>query len=183
MEKVEKIITLTGKSRGYSLVIGEHGTGKTSLIRLAVDSLEEPKGIAYASIPHMNDEDVDPAVVNAVRKALGWTSDPVIESGRHKWSSSFELVLPKANGSAAIPFPEVFEVFSNVALKYRQAHKVIPVLVANNANKLPESFLRRFQEYAKEAADNKIASIVFVISEGPIPRRMRGTSILSTAHR
>jgi len=76
----------------------------------------------------------------------------------------------------------VFKVFSRVALKYRQAYKVVPVFVVDNANKLPESFLLQFQAYAKQAADKKIATIVFVTSEGRIPRRMRGTSILSIAH-
>ena len=76
----------------------------------------------------------------------------------------------------------MFEVFSSVALKYRQAHKAIPVLVVDNANKLPEPLLGLFQDYAKEAADNNIATIVFVSSEGRILRRMRGTSILSIAY-
>jgi hypothetical protein len=148
-----------------------------------VNTLEEPKGIAYVDIP--NDIDKDSAqdvVTDAMRNALGWTLDPVIESKRRKWSSSFELVLPKANGSIALSLYEVLKVFSCVALKYRQAHKNIPVLVVDNSNRLPESFLRQFQDYAKEAADNKIATIVFVTSEGRIPRRMRGTSILSIAH-
>ena len=81
VDEVRKIIAPTEQSRGYSLVIGEHGTGKTSLIRLAVNSLKEPKGVVYVNIPI--NENLTPAVVtNVVRKALGWTSDPVIESGR-----------------------------------------------------------------------------------------------------
>jgi len=72
----------------------------------------------------------------------------------------------------------VSNVFSSVALKYQQAHKAIPVLVVDNANKLPESILQQFQDYAKEAADKRIATIVFVLSEGRVPRHMKGTSIL-----
>ena len=80
--KVKKIIAPTEQSRGYSVVIGERGTGKTSLVRLAVDSLKERKGIVYVNIRNRVDGDLTPAdVTNAVRKALGWTSDPVIESG------------------------------------------------------------------------------------------------------
>ena len=77
----------------------------------------------------------------------------------------------------------MFEVFSRVALKYKQAHKAIPVFVVDNANKLPEPLLEEFQDYAKEASDSKIATIVFVSSGGRIPRRMEGTSILSIAHK
>ena len=66
-------------------VIGEHGTGKTSLIYLAVNSLEEPKGIAYVDIPNnINKDSALDVVINAMRNALGWTLDPVIESKRRK---------------------------------------------------------------------------------------------------
>jgi hypothetical protein len=51
IDKVKKIIAPTEKSRGYSLIIGEHGTGKSGLIQLALNSLEEPKGIAYIIYP------------------------------------------------------------------------------------------------------------------------------------
>jgi type II secretory ATPase GspE/PulE/Tfp pilus assembly ATPase PilB-like protein len=85
LDEVRKIITPTERSRGYSLVIGEHGTGKTSLIYLAVNSLEEPKGIAYVDIPNDINKDSAPDVVtDAMRNALGWTLDPVIESKRRK---------------------------------------------------------------------------------------------------
>jgi hypothetical protein len=83
---------------------------------------------------------------------------------------------------AFLSLSEVFKVFSDVARKYQQAHNAIPVLVIDNANKLPESILEQFQDYAKEAADNKISTIVFVSSEGRIPRRMRGTSTLSITY-
>jgi len=85
LNEVRKIITPTERSRGYSLVIGEHGTGKTSLIYLAVNSLEEPKGIAYVDIPNnINKDSALDVVINAMRNALGWTLDPVIESKRRK---------------------------------------------------------------------------------------------------
>jgi hypothetical protein len=34
--RCEKLISPKRRARGYSLIIGEHGTGKTSLIELAV---------------------------------------------------------------------------------------------------------------------------------------------------
>jgi len=84
VDEVRKIIAPTEQSRGYSLVIGEHGTGKTSLIQLAVNSLEEPNGIAYVDIPEIKDEDTNQVVIDAMRDALGWTLDPVIDSGKRK---------------------------------------------------------------------------------------------------
>jgi hypothetical protein len=73
----------------------------------------------------------------------------------------------------------ILEAFSRAAKKYRHDHKMIPVLVVDNVNKLPGSLLEELQGYAKEAADNNIAKVIFVSSEGNLPRRMQGTSILS----
>jgi DNA replication protein DnaC len=84
VDEVRKIIAPTERSRGYSLVIGEHGTGKTSLIHLAVNSLADPKGIAYINIPNNINKDPDLAVANAMRNALGWALDPVFESKGRK---------------------------------------------------------------------------------------------------
>src|SRR5436305_195562 len=42
---VEDLITPAAKPQCYPLIIGEHGTGKTSLILLAVNKLNQPKGV------------------------------------------------------------------------------------------------------------------------------------------
>ncbi|OCK92044.1 uncharacterized protein K441DRAFT_192804 [Cenococcum geophilum 1.58] len=41
VEEIRKLITPSEKSRLYPLIIGEHGTGKTSLIKLAINSMDE----------------------------------------------------------------------------------------------------------------------------------------------
>jgi hypothetical protein len=76
----------------------------------------------------------------------------------------------------------ILEVFSRAAKKYRDDHKMIPVLVVDNVNKLPGSLLAELQGYAKEAADDDIVKVIFVSSEGDIPHRMQGTSILSISY-
>jgi ABC-type Mn2+/Zn2+ transport system ATPase subunit len=58
-----------GKSRLYPLIIGEHGTGKTSLISLAVNDINEPKGVVYVDIPLECDSAVN--IAKAMQKALG----------------------------------------------------------------------------------------------------------------
>ncbi|KAN0073167.1 hypothetical protein V8E54_008387 [Elaphomyces granulatus] len=47
----------------------------------------------------------------------------------------------------------------------------IPVLVIDNANRLPGPMLAQFQDFAKEAADRGIAKAVFVTNEGRVPRQ------------
>ena len=78
VSKVGELIAPAKKSRGYSIIIGEHGARKTSLIQLAVCGLKEPGGIVYVKMP---DKWIRTEVfINEVRKALGWTPDPVIAS-------------------------------------------------------------------------------------------------------
>jgi len=66
------------EKRLYPLIIGEHGTGKTSLIQLAVDSLKEPKGVIYIDVPVEDESPVD--LAQAMQQPLGWNPDPVIDS-------------------------------------------------------------------------------------------------------
>jgi hypothetical protein len=44
-----------------------------------VDGVDEPKGVVYADIPPERNSQVD--IAEAVRIALGWSPDPVIDSG------------------------------------------------------------------------------------------------------
>ena len=73
------------------------------------------------------------------------------------------------------------QVFSHLAIKYKQEYRKIPVLIIDNANRLAEKqqeLLDLFQDYAKNAADKGIVTVVFVSSEGRVPRRMMGKSIM-----
>ena len=51
VEEIRQLITPVGESSLYPVIIGEHGTGKTSLIKLAVNGMDEPKGVVYVDIP------------------------------------------------------------------------------------------------------------------------------------
>ena len=73
------------------------------------------------------------------------------------------------------------QVLSRHAIKYKQEYGKIPVLIIDNANRLAQKqqeLLDHFQDYAKSAADNGIVSVVFVSSEGRVPRRMMGKLIM-----
>jgi hypothetical protein len=57
----------------------------------------------------------------------------------------------------------------------------MPVLIIDNANRLVQKhqeLLDLFQDYAKDAADKGIVTVVFVSSEGRVPHRMMGKSIV-----
>lgn len=67
--------------------------------------------------------------------------------------------------------------FSRLALKYKQEYERVPVLIIDNANILAQKeLLDPLQDYAADAADKGIATVVFMSSGGRIPRRMIGKS-------
>jgi len=73
VQDVRTLVTPTENSRFYRLIVGEPGTGKTSLIQLAVDGVNKdgPKGIAYVGMP--DECDTETKVVKAMQQALGWS--------------------------------------------------------------------------------------------------------------
>jgi type II secretory pathway predicted ATPase ExeA len=89
VEEIKLLITPAEETGHYPLIIGEYGTGKTSLIELAMNDMDKnkPKGVVYVNIPdRCVSED---SVVEAMREALGWSPDQVIDSDKRKYSNSF----------------------------------------------------------------------------------------------
>ena len=179
VEEVRALVTPTENSRCYPLIVGKHGTGKTSLIQLAVDGVNKdgPKGIAYVDMP---DQCTETTVVEVLQEALGWSPDPVIDSGQGNHNSSLSVGIFEANKFVATSVEEVLKYLSGVASKYRKKHKRVPVLIIDNVNRLvqdgQESILDLFQNYAKRGCDEGTVTVVFVSSE--VPRRMMGKSIM-----
>ena len=69
-------------------------------------------------------------------------------------------------------------LFFQAVVKYKHEYERIPVLIIDNANRLAEKqleLLEQIQDYAKLAADQGTATVVFVSSEGRVPRRMMAT--------
>ena len=181
VDEIRSLITPTESKRPYPLIVGEQGTGKTSLIQLAVNSMDKdkPKGVVYVDLPLLYGSEID--IATAIQKALGWSPDPVIDSDKRKCRPSLPVCIFEANRFAAVPVRDLLDIFSSVALKYRQDHGKVPVLIIDNANKLAQNqqeFLDVFQDYAKDATDKGIATVVFVSNEGHVPRRMIGKSFM-----
>jgi len=85
--------------------------------------------------------------------------------------------LFETNRFAAASLVDTLQVFSDVATKYKREFKKVPVLIIDNANRLAQNqqkILDLFQDYAKLAADEGMVTIMFVSSEGRVPRHMMG---------
>ena len=113
-----------------------------------------------------------------IEKQLGLNPNPQKDPNKCNKSIFLLLVVSKANDLAVTSLPKVLELFSVVARKYRELYGKIPVLIIDNANKLPLEHLWLFQDYAKVASDNGTAIVVFVTNEGSVLRHMIGNSIL-----
>ena len=172
-DKLGSLINPNSVGSFYPLVIGQHGVGKTTLIKMAINTLPSPKGIIYIDIPLMDDV----SFIKALQKAIGWTEDPVLDASKRK-SSSFIVIVFMANILVAVSLSDVWKSFYNVASKFKEEFGVVPVVVMDNANRIAArqlELLESLQDRAKSAADDSIVRFVFVSSEGTVLRRMMGT--------
>ena len=89
--------------------------------------------------------------------------------------------MTETNRFAALSVEVILEAFSRAAVKYKREYKKIPVLIIDNVNRLAENqmeLLEQIQDFAKRASDQGKAVVVFVSSEGHVPRHMMGKLIL-----
>ena len=87
----------------------------------------------------------------------------------------------KVNRFTATSLENVLHVLSRQARKFKQEYGKTPVLIIDNANRLADEHqwsLDLFQDYAKDAADKGRVTVVFVSSEGQVPRRLMGKLIV-----
>jgi hypothetical protein len=154
LEKIKNLITPSANAQFYSVIVGENGTGKTSLILLAIGGMDEPKGVVYVDSPLRQER-------------------PGHLAGEIKEALDFNPDLKDADPNKMPELEDILEVFSDAAARYQQEHRKIPVLVIDNANRLTNQELEMVQDYAKHASDRGIATVAFVSSEG-VPLRMMG---------
>ena len=92
------------------------------------------------------------------------------------------MLITKGFPCVAASVEDVLEYFSRVAVKYKQEHKKVPVLIIDNANRLVQfgqaKILDLLQNYAKRSSDQGTVTVIFVSSEGCVPRRMMGKSTI-----
>jgi hypothetical protein len=179
VEEIRRLITPLERSSLYSLITGDYGTGKTNLIELAVNGMDDPRGIVYIDMPSEHSSEID--VVKKMQDALGWSPDQSTDSRERNYNSPFQRVLLEANGLVAVSLHEALKGFSRLAIKYKQQYGRIPVLIIDNVDRLTQKhqgLLDLFQDYAKDASDKGRAAVVFVFSGDQVRRRMMSESII-----
>lgn len=84
---------------------------------------------------HQMDEDDPVPFISALQKATGWSADPILDISK-RMSSSFTVIVFKANSLAAVRLNDVWEAFYTAALDFNKEFGVVPVVIIDNANRL-----------------------------------------------
>nr|CAG8569419.1 11351_t:CDS:2 [Entrophospora candida] len=155
----------------YFLILGEPGTGKTTLIQSTILNLQEPKGVVHFVCPsnvkefaknlaeHLNCELYpfklrDIVVPNAIRK----------EQDNHSEYSNWNLLSMQ---------------LLNTARNYMKKYKRPIVLILDQVDRIAmndQKFIEILQDFAKVCADEGSLIVVFIASEGLVPQIMRSRS-------
>ncbi|PUU80069.1 P-loop containing nucleoside triphosphate hydrolase protein [Tuber borchii] len=156
----------------YNMIVGNHGTGKTTLVRHVGHKLD---GILYVSIrPNCAS---DKSFAEEMAKAFHWTSPTHFWLDRllAYWGIS---TAATADDTRAL-LDRVFNEFHNQAKLFKIKNGRTPVLVLDNVNRLAQDnpkLLNVLQDMAKDAADDGTYITVFVTSEGKAPIQMLSRS-------
>ncbi len=149
-QKVIKSISRGEKSGNYFLLVGEHGTGKTSLVQRIVQN--SGGGMVYVSCP-----DNPLEFGQSFAAAINYTS--IYEPSLFRKFFTKLSILPSSAG-ITLPMPE-FEAcrkkFFQAAERYKRETGHAPVLVIDDVNKfckdeVGKKFLLQLQDLAKECA-------------------------------
>ena len=154
----------------YHVVCGEHGTGKTTLTRMAAKDVGQ--GVIYVDIPSDFDnlgEAFGRAINLSFFEDISFTAILMRKVFAGMGVTSGETVI------SLYQWRRVMKIFRRASAGYNAKHGKPPVIIYDNVsrlvNKNPE-ILDILQDDAKDNADDREYVAVFVSSEGKVPRRM-----------
>jgi len=153
-----KALLQPDESDNYAVVIGEHGTGKSTAVRDTIDALEDPKGVVYVSTP-----DVVSDFGTELAKAVGYNFV--------FWDAigGFRRGMSQAEKEPLASYRPVRQALLNTATAYKKKHNRPIVLVIDAADRIAKDnpkFFGILQDFAKDCADQGLLRVVFVSSEG-----------------
>ncbi|RPA92485.1 hypothetical protein L873DRAFT_1817561 [Choiromyces venosus 120613-1] len=167
MRAIEAILKPQSDYACYDMIVGNHGTGKTTLIRHVGHQLD---GILYVNISPKGVS--DKTFAQEFAKAFHWT--PATRFWHDMLLSDWGISAGEAVDDREI-LVKVFQEFHNLAKVFKKNKGRSPVLVLDNINRLAQAnpkLLNILQDMAKDAADDGLFITVFVTSEGGAPIQM-----------
>ncbi|CAJ0763707.1 9840_t:CDS:2, partial [Entrophospora sp. SA101] len=153
----------------YHVVCGEHGTGKTTLIRIA--SREVGQGVIYVDIPS-DFGDLGRAINFAFKEKISFTA-------QLGWK-----ILGETKDKTETPeWKRAMRAFEHAGAVYKSKHNKPPIIVYDNVSRLVYKNLDILQDDAKDNADDRKYIAMFVSSEGKLPQRMESCSAWSRVNK
>lgn len=150
------------KTNLYSIIIGNTGSGKSTVIRRAVRALPSPKGAVYFSAdPHVA------AFSSDLARVVGYTHPLEGRAGGASWYDLSRALV-------------------TAAMRFHTLHGRPAVLILDSIDyiaKRDAAFFGNLQDWAKVCADTGHLRVVFVMSEGITLPLMRSKSAWTRAMR
>jgi hypothetical protein len=179
-----KVLLRPEESDKYGVVIGEHGTGKSTAVRDAIMELEEPKGVVYFSCPEVLKDFGQDMAAAVGYKFVAWD---FIGGWRRRLSgvNGSEDPVPSSDEPLA-SYRVLRRALKKTARAYKKKHKRPLVLVIDAADRVAKKdpdFFFTLQDFAKDCADEGILRVVFVSSEGVALPMLQSSSAWSRALR
>ncbi|PKY29590.1 hypothetical protein RhiirB3_446278 [Rhizophagus irregularis] len=146
----------------YYTVCGEPGTGKTTLIKLALK--EVGRGVVYVDVPPF---------VNDFGETFGEAINFAFEEDV---SLNNQLRRKLSDESDEPKWVRALITFQLAAKAYNVKYDIPAVIVYDNVDRLDPKTIRILQNSAKDNADSQTYIAVFVSSEGSVLKIMEGNS-------
>ncbi|RHZ65139.1 hypothetical protein Glove_319g144 [Diversispora epigaea] len=142
--------------KNYFLIMGEHDTGKSTLIQNTIMKLKEPKGVVHFECP---------LEVNDFAKELA--NHLNFEHSKYPTWNLLKTQLV------------------DMSYYYKKKYKRPVVLVLDQVDRIAKNdsrFLEILQDFAKDCADRHSLIIIFIASEGLVPQLLRSRFAWSRAN-
>ncbi|CAG8448034.1 9025_t:CDS:2 [Ambispora leptoticha] len=174
IERLKKILQPDEDQSFYHMVCGEHGTGKTTLTRVA--SSEVGHGVIYVDVP---------ANLEKFGDEFGSALNFAFEEQISLTGQLAQKILGTTKNELKDPkWVRAMDAFKRASAVYKAKNGKPPVIIYDNVSRLVHEnpkVLDILQDDAKDNADGRKYIAVFVSSEGSVPRRMESRSAWSRA--
>ncbi|CAF0775772.1 unnamed protein product [Rotaria sordida] len=158
----------------YYIVLGEHGVGKSTLIRQA--AREVGRGVIYVYVPSNVEK-----FGTAFARAINFDFKEHIRLST--WIESTMFGAPPDDGKEE-SWERVLIIFEKYAIDFKKKYGCVPVLIFDNCDMLAEKnpeMLEILQDTAKTAIDDSSWITVFIMSVGVPFEQMEGRSSITRA--